>query len=361
MDTHTIRDHIEACLSGGALGDALGYEIEFERWASIQKKYGINGIRDLVTQGGKALVSDDTQMTLFTAEGMLLGFERYLEDRACADMEYYIYQSYLCWLQTQGGKAESIWDSSSTLRMDPDMHHLRAPGNTCLSALRSGRMGTIEKPVNNSKGCGGVMRTAPLGFLRHAWNSEELPDTPLMMGAKAAAVTHGNPMGWVPAGMLSDIISRCLYDEYRSLEDLVEDSLEDTVRTFADIGGIRDFESLMRRAILRGTLPAGSACEIASIDEPVIRSLGEGWTGDEALAIAVYAVLRYPDDMKKCLAAAVNHGGDSDSTGAIAGNILGAWQGPEVLPEDWISRVELVPQIREIADQMIPLIDYSLW
>ena len=92
--------------------------------------------------------------------------------------------------------------------------------------------------------------------------------------------------------------------------------------------------------------------EIASVDEPAIRSLGGGWVGDEALAIAVYAALRYPDDLKAALRAAVNHGGDSDSPGAIAGNILGAWLGMPGIPEDWRSRIELADRIEELADRM---------
>ena len=84
---------------------------------------------------------------------------------------------------------------------------------------------------------------------------------------------------------------------------------------------------------------------------------GGGWLGDDALAIAVYAALRYPGDLKACLRAAVNHGGDSDSTGAIAGNILGAWLGMAGIPEDWHTRIELADRIEELSDRMQQLLE----
>ena len=79
-----------------------------------------------------------------------------------------------------------------------------------------------------------------------------------------------------------------------------------------------------------------------------IHALGGGWVGDEALAIAVFCVLRHPDNMADCLSAAATHDGDSDSTGAIAGNILGAWLGAEAIPTDWLDVLEM----RDVIDDM---------
>ncbi len=357
MDSQALRDRIAACLYGGAMGDALGYVVEFLSWGRIQAEQGPEGIRDLLPEDGEALVSDDTQMTLFTAEGLVLGYLHRLGSAAEPDPIRDIYQAYLCWLDTQGSLVSSQWSQASVLRTDPRMRKRRAPGNTCLSALRSGKMGTLTEPLNHSKGCGGVMRTAPLGFLPAAGPRESSFGSPLLNGAKAAAITHGHPMGWVPAGMLSDIVGRCLYGEYASLRELTEDSLRETVGVFADVPGIADFEALMRRAVSLAEGPAESPREITSADESAIRSLGGGWVGDEALAIAVYAALRYPDDLKAALRAAVNHGGDSDSTGAIAGNILGAWLGLAGIPEDWRSRIELADRIEELSDRMLPLLE----
>ena len=75
------KDRIRGSLIAGAIGDALGYPVEFiYDYRTIQKKYGEKGItrydtrhwwKDEREQDGKAWVSDDTQMTLFTACGLL--------------------------------------------------------------------------------------------------------------------------------------------------------------------------------------------------------------------------------------------------------------------------------------------------
>ena len=345
-----IRGKITACLLGGALGDALGYEVEFNSWPAIQGRFGKTGIRQPALYMGRARISDDTQMTLFTAEGLCLAHER------GEDPLRGIYEAYLCWLQTQGIPAQSRWSELSVLLPDPDMNHPRAPGNTCLSALRSGNMGTLERPVNHSKGCGGVMRTAPCGLMRRGGRRGEPFGDPLLLGAGAAALTHGHPLGWIPAGMLSDMVDRCLYEDYASLRALTEDSLAATVRAFSAWDEIGGFEALIRRAMALAEQPEESARETVSVDEAAIRSLGGGWVGDEALAIAIYAALRHETDLKSALIASVNHGGDSDSTGAVCGNILGAWLGREAIPSGWTDHLELVEKMEELSERMLRII-----
>lgn len=344
-----IQGKITACLLAGALGDALGYAVEFSSWPAIQARFGRDGIRQLSLDDGKARFSDDTQMTLFTAEGLCLALER--GDEPVRG----IYEAYLCWLQTQGYTANTPYASLSSLLPLPEMHALRAPGITCLRALRSGIMGSMEEPLNHSKGCGGVMRTAPCGLVRRGGKRGQPFGDPLLLGAGAAAVTHGHPLGWIPAGMLADLVDRSLYEPYSSLRQLAEDSLAATVRAFADQEQIKTFEALIRRAMELSEQPAASERERAAADEEAIRSLGGGWVGEEALAIALYAALRYDADLKAALIAAVNHGGDSDSTGAVCGSILGAWLGMEAIPTDWAQQLELREEIEAMAARLYAL------
>ena len=88
-------------------------------------------------------------------------------------------------------------------------------------------------------------------------------------------------------------------------------------------------------------------------DVEAITRLGEGWVGEEALAISVYCALKHQHDFKKTLTAAVNHNGDSDSTGAITGNILGAYLGLSKIPSDWVKNVELSEVTLQIADDLL--------
>ena len=54
-----------------------------------------------------------------------------------------------------------------------------------------------------------------------------------------------------------------------------------------------------------------------------IKMIGEGWVAEEALAISLLCALHYPNDFKKAVTISINHSGDSDSTGAITGNLVG--------------------------------------
>jgi ADP-ribosylglycohydrolase len=86
---------------------------------------------------------------------------------------------------------------------------------------------------------------------------------------------------------------------------------------------------------------------------------------EEALALALYAVLATtPDDsdgpdtpavrhFRDAITLAVNHGGDSDSTASVAGNILGAYYGEDCLPGDWLEALEAPDVIRGMADLLV--------
>ncbi len=345
-----IQDLFRGCLIGGAAGDALGYAIEFYPWSSIKKKYGVNGITQYECDGlnGKASISDDTQMTLFTATGILVGRNKIRKENINDTQQSnqillnYIYLAYLDWLSTQLQTKSK--NPISWLLDVPEMHQWQAPGNTCLSALRSGIMGSIEEPINNSKGCGGVMRVAPLGLF--CTNPEQIENTDLL-GAKAAAITHGNSLGYIPAAALVHIINRIVYGgctKGDSLYDIVEECKETLSILFDENGLLKSFLTLVDKAV--------AFSKNSKSDLQNIAKLGEGWIGDEAFAIALYCVLKYQTDFSKVIIAAVNHDGDSDSTGAIAGNMAGALIGYEAIPQQWKNDLELHEVTLLIADDL---------
>jgi ADP-ribosylglycohydrolase len=71
-----------------------------------------------------------------------------------------------------------------------------------------------------------------------------------------------------------------------------------------------------------------------------ITLLGEGWIAEEALAIGIYCALNNKWDFAKGVIEAINITGDSDSTGAIAGNILGALNGEDAIPLEWRTNLQ---------------------
>lgn len=350
------RDKIRGCLLGGAAGDALGYPVEFLSYNSIRARYGAAGIQeyDPDMETGFALISDDTQMTLFTANGILFRETRGKLRGIAGAPSGYVYEMYKDWLLTQtGGKRGR--DSFSWLLDVPELWSRRAPGATCLSSLGSGGRGSVKRPINDSKGCGGVMRAAPMGLPYGGgmgWSREELARE----GAEIAALTHGHSLGYIPAAVLVHIVNVGVYGDCPrggTLLDAVEDAMDTAGRLFGRDPHWGELRALIDRA--------EALAENGAPDEENISALGQGWVAEETLAIAVYCALRYPDDFSKGVIAAVNHGGDSDSTGAVAGNILGAWLGCEAMEDKWKRNLELRDIILEMADDLCcgcPLEEY---
>ena len=353
-DAEGYKDNIRGCLIGGAAGDALGYPVEFYGVTDIYGDYGLHGITEyeLDRHSGKALISDDTQMTLFTANGLLFGNTRGHLRGIAASHSSYIALAYKDWYMTQTTKFENkptdphFYTAYMSWLCDvPELYNRRAPGNTCLDALSDlknvRRSDFIDPPLNNSKGCGGVMRVAPLALIQ--WrNMDDL----IMEAARTAAVTHGHPLGYMTASVLCYIINRVVFlvDYPIDLKKIVIEAKEAVCERFKDNRYTGQLAEIIDRAI--------ELTENDESDMTNIQLLGAGWVAEEALAIAIYCSLRYQHDFSSGIIAAVNHDGDSDSTGAITGNILGALVGYEAIDAKWKRDLEIADVILEMADDL---------
>ena len=346
---HHIQDRFCASILGGALGDALGYAVEFMGMEEIFTRYGVEGIQelDVHASNGKAFISDDTQMTLFTVDGLLRG--AWLEQNRRATVDYPqegLYPAYIRWLHTQGkplpDQAMREWisrqpyETSGSIMDQAALFARRAPGNTCITALESMNRGTAAKPLNNSKGCGGVMRVAPIGLFFH-----QDPEKAFHVGAASALLTHGHPSGYLAAGALAAMIAELLNGA-----ELVE--------------GYQTAGELLKKErhheeTLEALVNAAALAQSNERPEEAIPLIGEGWVAEEALAIGLYCAMKRRS-FRPALLLAVNHRGDSDSTGSICGNLLGAYGGMEVIPNEWILQVEMKDTILSMADRL-----YEAW
>lgn len=350
-------DKYRGCLLGGAAGDALGYAIEFDREEAIAARYGSRGIRDYqLDERGLAPFSDDTQMTLYTANSLLCSLAALSAQASggapalasptlpspaalAAYAPAQMAQFYVEWMYTQVSPfplAEpKAWISSL-----PELFASRAPGVTCMNACEA--MANGAKAVNNSKGCGGIMRMAPVGLINTcpSFSGVELQ----CLGAQLAELTHCHELGWMPAGVFAHIVSLLSRDEASSVREAATQALNTLPEAFPNAHYLGQLQELLRYTL-----------RLADSDIPdleAIHALGEGWVAEEALAIDLLCSLRHEDDFAGAITSAVNHGGDSDSTGAIAGNIVGAHLGLAGIPQRYLEHLELRYTISKIADDL---------
>ena len=315
------KQAMRACLFGGAIGDSLGAEIEFWSLDRISGRFP-NGIDKLLPHQGKiGAITDDTQMTLFVAEGIVRAMVRGMSKGICHAPSV-VHHALLRWLETQGERGQVTNLCGVGLVSDPRLHARRAPGMTCLSGLKaSAHFG--DKASNQSKGCGTIMRVTPIGLSLRMHLDDLANNTSLY--------THGHETGRVAAMAFAHIIADVL--EGKSLDDSVRAALQ------------LELDPSTRQAILKAVaMPTDGTPE-------QVERLGGGWVAEEALAIAIYAA-RCARGFAHGLTIAVTHSGDSDSTGAIAGNLLGLIYPTEVMAHPWRRQIECADLINRAASDL---------
>ncbi len=369
-------DKYRGCLLGGAAGDALGYAIEFDREEAIAARYGSRGIRNYrLDKRGLAPFSDDTQMTLYTANSLLCSLAA-LSAQASGDVQVsggaqassgaqasggaqassdaparvsptalaayapaQMAQFYVEWMYTQVSPYP-LAEPKAWISNLPELFASRAPGITCLNACEA--MASGAKVVNNSKGCGGIMRMAPAGLINTSpgFSGVELQ----RLGAQLAELTHRHELGWMPAGVFAHIVSLLARNESCSVREAATQALSTLPEAFPNAHYLAQLQELLGYTL--------RLADSAMPDLEAIHALGEGWVAEEALAIGLLCSLRYENDFEGAITSAVNHGGDSDSTGAIAGNIVGAHLGLAGIPQRYLEHLELRDTISKIADDL---------
>lgn len=351
-----LAARIRAALVGTAVGDALGDPTEFVRSdAELEQRWGSRGIRAL--EGDPPQFTDDTQMTLFTAESLLVAAledDADLDDPGSADLLVRrALEAQLRWRATQKRSALAqygIEPAQGSLRADERMHRVKSPGATCLGALdqQHGRFDArapVQFATNDSKGCGGVMRSAPYGLV--------MAD-PWSVACLAARLTHAHPLGWSSAGTYAVLVRDLLVrEDDHDIVSVFRGAISPLATRSLEAEEIDHLAVLLERAV-------DDAAERRPIQgEDVARQLpaflGEGWIAEEALAIGMWCALAFEDPID-ALAASATHVGDTDSTAAITGCLLGLIHGDEAIfsPLD-PSRIEALDLVHSMADRLVAL------
>lgn len=296
METLDIFEKYKGCIFGLAVGDAIGYPLEFLTKKEIEQKFPF--LREGEIQEFQIFdinkYSDDTQMSLAISNALLNSGSDNIEE-----IMKNISEGFINWYY------------------DPENN--RAPGNTCLAGVRNLIKGLSWKQsgIKNSIGCGSAMRTAPIG-LAYYNNLDKLKEV-----AKASAIiTHNSPIAIASAIGNAYLIARAVNGEdYKSsLDDLI-----DFTRGISE-----EFTSKLYQTKEVLHLTPSKAYKI----------LGAGFKGHEAIAISLYSLINSGLNYRKGIITAINHDGDSDSTGCITGGIIGAYIGYEKIPKEFLRKLE---------------------
>lgn len=327
---------IEDILLAGALGDAFGYEIEFYNMTKIFILYGESGLIHYPIKHGHLYVSDDTQMTLFCQNACknylnTQNFDSHIQKNLINEIN----DSYNNWYITQTEKYNQTQHYNNELMQFEELWALRAPGNTCLSALSNGGNGGINilSKINDSKGCGGIMRAAPISFL----NTDIA--TIFDLGVKQAALTHGHPDGYLPSGFFSSVL-KLISDGIDPME-----SLEISINILKQYKHHENF--LFQINNLKNCLQDTQMYYGNTLNQ----KLGEGWVGDEAFTVAFYSFMK-ATDFEDCLILSANHNGDSDSTATLAAQLYAAKFGLSHEAQEQIQYLDVLPSMTYLLKEI---------
>lgn len=342
------RDRIRGAMIGCAAGDALGYPVEVLSEAAIVERYGLRGITDYnLDENGTAHFTADTQLMLLSANGILFAHTRGALRGIMAPVYQYFDAFYMDWyrLQTekQPRRARCGW-----INAYPALSAKRALSPTSMRVFSSDKFGSMDEPVNDSKGSGCLLRTVPIGL-----SYSDDPAYLLDLAANTAALTHGNEVAWMASRALALIISLIIHQEL-SITEAVNKTLKALDKSFPD-------SRTVVYELSRTIRSAMSLATSASSDLDAIHALGKGWVAEEALAIGLLSALRHENDIAGAMTFAANHGGDSNTTAAIAGTLVGARIGFNAIPDRFVDRLELVDVILELADDVTTDCPMSDW
>lgn len=326
-----FRSRVRGCLLGGAIGDALGAGVADASLAEIRAAHGPQGAADFApAHGRRGAVTDDTQMTLFTVDGLIRAQVRRDGGRWHPPTD--VHAAYRRWYATQKDwgpderKAEDGW-----LAREEWLYAQRGAPRSCLRGLADDRMGTLQAPRNpEAKDPGAVVRSAPFGLLV-GWE----PQLVFQLAAECATQTHGHPTGYLAAGAYAVVVHGL------ARGDAPEEAVARALEILAGRPGHEETTAAVRAAL--------DAREGQDPGPEQVEGLGAGGTAAEAVALALYCALA-ATDVRHGLLLAVNHSGASDATGSLCGGLLGAQHGETSLPPAWVAEVEGRGTILQLAD-----------
>ncbi|SFD91615.1 ADP-ribosylglycohydrolase [Actinopolyspora alba] len=349
----SLTERILGCLLGGALGDALGAGLTPLSAEEIADRHGAAGPADLPEYAGApGSVTAATQTVLFSTEGLIRACTGHSDSPDAVDplpesrlaAQRWLYSQGVSWRWALGGLADDHPEPDGWLVEVPELFAVRSPGSAVYSELEAfgerSAHGEQTAPVDNSTGCGALVRATPAAF----WSAE--PVEVFEVGVRLASLTHGHPSGYLPAGAFAVIVQQAVLG--KGLDEGVWLALQ-VLETWQ---GHEDTSAALATAV-------DVAAEGTPDPERLARRLGGGRSAAEVLAIAVCATLA-SEDVRGALRVAVRHSGNSSASGAVCGSIVGALLGVGALPMDWLAELELREVVQRMAMDCVAAFDARL-
>lgn len=301
-----VKSKFAGCVVGGAIGDALGWPVEFSSMDSIRRTYGPAGVADLRMTTINATeyaaeFTDDTQMSMAVMRGLIKAGPTTIHE-----MAGFVSDEFVRWHKF------------------PEDGH-RSPGGACMSGCRRLEEGGLWHSTGGltSGGCGSVMRSHPYGLFC------DDPDDAAYVAAMHSKMTHGDPLALASCAALATGVNL-------AIREVPPPDIADAMIRAAYAYDMRTAQMLRyaRHCAYRprNNDPQETAAHVLDVFR--------GWAGHEAVAASLYCFLRFPTDYKSATCLAVNSPGDSDSLGAITGALVGANIGLDALPAEWVEKIE---------------------
>ncbi|MFK0116495.1 ADP-ribosylglycohydrolase family protein [Streptomyces sp. NPDC090994] len=331
VEQQDFRSRVRGALLGTAVGDALGAPVDGMGLAEIRETYGAEGLGDLAAAyGRRGAVTHLTQLTLFSVDGLIRAQVR--RDTGAWHPPTDLHRAYRRWLATQRDwgpderRKEDGW-----LAREEWLYARRDPPRSLLLGFGDTTMGTPDAPKNPAeRGAEAAARSAPFGLLV-GWE----PQLVLQLAVECAAQTHGHPTGRLAAGAYAVVVHGV------TRGDSLDGAVQRALALLAARPGHPPVSDALQHALgaVRQGLPTPAR----------VTELSGAGTAEGVVAAAVYCAL-VGEDVRHGLRLAVNHGGSSAATGALAGGLLGALHGETALPPAWLAELEGRPTILELAD-----------
>ena len=348
-------DKFEGAIIGSAIGDAFGYPLMRLSFEEICGTFEKNGAMELaISRKTKtALFTEATQMSLFTADGILWAHNERVSDEN-ASVANYVFYSYQMWLYMQtktiaGPEYEWLFNKKqnpnmSSLLRSKGLGRSRRLNDVNIDALleaKNNNYGTLNKRVNNNKDAGAVKRVVSAGLFYG-----KSPEMAFRIGCDIGAVTHSHPDGYLPCGVFAAIVAELMTDKS------VDDAVNNAMALLAAYPNNENTYNMLQ-----------SAVDLASNEniDPLegVAELGDGFSAVSCLSIAVYSAIVHQTNYRFAIELSTNHDGDSAACGAITGGILGVWYGRKKLPKPWIKKMQYQNLLETVADVLFENSSYS--